>query len=454
MLATVLWFLLALGILVTFHEFGHFYVARRCGVKVLRFSVGFGKSLYSWRDRHGTEFVLAAIPLGGYVKMLDEREGEVPVDQLPMAFTQKSVWQRIAIVVAGPIANFILAILFYCVLALIGIKGVAPVIGSVNENSLAANAQLTANDEIISVGGKNTPTWTSVMEQLANSIGNTGSLDIEVKPFSSLSDGVGAATTKTVQLERWLYDSDRPDLLAELGVQPYQPETDWMISRIIDGGAAQQAGLQEGDKLISADGQYFDTWVSWVDYVRSHPGQAIQLEVLRNGSRLLVEITPDEVRENNQLVGKVGLGTTMAWPEGMVRESNYSLVESVGYGFSKTWEQAVVILSFLKKLITLDVSVKSMGGTFTIAQVAGDTASAGLDYYLAFLAFFSVSLGVFNLLPIPVLDGGHLLFYIIEAIKGRPLPEKVQLIGYQLGLFVVVSIMVVAHYNDLVRLFS
>ncbi|MGH1486284.1 MAG: RIP metalloprotease RseP [Cellvibrionaceae bacterium] len=452
MLATVLWFLLALGILVTFHEFGHFYIARRCGVKVLRFSVGFGKPLFLWRDRHNTEFVLAAIPLGGYVKMLDEREGEVSVAELPQAFTQKTVWQRMAIVVAGPIANFILAIIFYCVLALLGIKGIAPVVGTIEKGSLAEVAQLSSNDEIVSINGKDTPTWTAVLEQLTSYIGNTGTLVLEVKPF--LNSDTTVTTKKTVTLDRWLYDADRPDLLAELGVKPYVPETDWVITQVIEGGAAQEAGLQVGDKLIAADAQYFNTWVSWVEYVKSRPNTMIELEVLRENNTLLISIMPEPVEHKGELIGRVGLGTAVSWPEGMSRQTDYSVYEAISYGFTKTWDQALVILSFLKKLVTLDVSVKNMGGTFTIAEVAGDTAAAGLDYYLSFLAFFSVSLGVFNLLPVPVLDGGHLLFYIVEAIKGRPLPEKVQLVGYQIGLFIVVSVMAVAHYNDLVRLFS
>ena len=454
MLATVLWFLLALGILVTFHEFGHFYIARRCGVKVLRFSVGFGKPLFSWRDRHGTEFVLAAIPLGGYVKMLDEREGEVPREQLPMAFTQKTVWQRMAIVVAGPIANFILAIGFYFILALLGIKGVAPVVGSVEKGSLADIARLSENDEIISINGKSTPTWTAVLEQLTARIGDTGPLILDVQPFSGSQTGVETPTQKTVDLNRWLSDADRPDLLLELGIKPYVPETDWVISQVVDQGAAQRAGLEVGDKLVAADAQSFSTWGSWVDYVKSRPNTAIEVEVLRDGNSLYFTVIPEAVDHNGGSIGRIGLGTAIKWPEGMSRQTEYSIGEAVIYGFAKTWGRIIVVLSSLKKLVTLDVSIKNVGGTFTIAEVAGDTAAAGFAYYLSFLAFFSVSLGVFNLLPIPVLDGGHLLFYIVEAIKGKPLPEKIQLVGYQIGLFVVVGVMVIAHYNDLVRLFS
>ncbi|MGH1441085.1 MAG: RIP metalloprotease RseP [Cellvibrionaceae bacterium] len=451
---TVLWFLLALGILVTFHEYGHFYVARRCGVKVLRFSVGFGKPLYTWVDRHGTEFTLAAIPLGGYVKMLDEREGEVAAEELPNAFTQKSVWQRMAIVVAGPIANFILAIVFYFVLALIGIKGLTPVIGEVEEGSLAAQAKLTANEEIVSIDEKRTPTWSAVYERLTSKIGDTGKVDFEVRLFSGDANSIDATRVKSVELEQWLKQADQPDLLKELGLSPYQPKTDWIIKQVVPGGAAEKAGIQVGDKLLSADGQTLHSWGDWVKYVQARPEKPIELDISREGSILTVELMPEAVKQSGSIIGKVGLGASTEWPEGMLREIDYSFSEAIAYGFTKTGEQALVILSFLKKLILLDVSVKNMGGTFTIAQVAGDTASAGFTYYLSFLAFFSVSLGVFNLLPIPVLDGGHLLFYVVEAIKGKPLPEKIQLVGYQIGLFIVVSVMVVAHYNDIMRILS
>ena len=454
MLATILWFLLALGVLVTVHEFGHFYIARRCGVKVLRFSVGFGRVLYSWQDRHGTEFALAAIPLGGYVKMLDEREGDVSPQELPMAFTQKSVWQRMAIVSGGPIANFILAIVFYFVLAVAGIKGIAPVVGGVEIGSLAEQAQLQANDEIVSVDGKKTLTWTAVFEQLTTRIGDTGVITLEVRPFSGVTNDLGITTFKQIKLDKWLRDADRPDLLGELGIKTLQPKTDWVIQQIVPGGAAENAGLRVGDKLLGADNQYFDSWAVWVDYVRNRPGELVRLKIERGGSQLIVDITPASIKEGEKSVGRVGLATQTTWPDGVLREVRYSVLEAAAYGVQKTWDQAIVILSFLKKLILLDVSVKNMGGTFTIAQVAGDTAAAGFAYYLSFLAFFSVSLGVFNLLPIPVLDGGHLLFYMIEAIKGKPLPERVQLLGYQFGLLVVVSIMVIAHYNDLVRIFS
>lgn len=453
---TLLWFLIALIVLVTFHEFGHFYVARLCGVKVLRFSVGFGKPLVSIYDKHGTAFTLAPIPLGGYVKMLDEREGEVAKEDLPYAFTQKTVWQRMAIVAAGPIANFILAIVLYAILAMVGIRGVVPVIGEVAPNSLAAEARLQVGEEIISIGGKTTSTWPAVFEELSQYIGNTGDITFEVRPFIEERSATtfSATQTKTINVQRWLGDQDRPDMLNELGFEPARPKTDWILQTVVEGGAAEESGLQVGDQLIAYDGFAVDDWQDWVDYVKARPGESIALEYSREGQQKIIALTPRMEVEDGETVGRVGMGTSSVWPDSMISETNFTLLESVAYGFTKTGEQIVNILSFLNKLITLDISTKNLGGAFTIAEVAGGTAAISWIAYIGFLAVFSVSLGVFNLLPIPVLDGGHLLFYSIEAIKGKPLAEKWQILAYQAGLALVLSMMILAHYNDLVRLLS
>ena len=454
MLTTVLWFLLAIGILVTFHEFGHFYIARRCGVKVLRFSVGFGKPLFTKIGKTGTEYVFAAIPLGGYVKMLDEREGNVPDEELHMSFTRKTVWQRIAIISAGPIANFILAIAFYFIFAMLGTKGVVPVIGDVAPGSVAEQVQIESGFEIVSVDNKKVSTWSEVADKLASRIGDTGTINIGLKDFSLDSTESSLSTIKQIPIEQWLGNHERPDILGELGLSPAEPETNWVLSTVVDGSAAQSAGLQIGDKLISANSQLLVSWREWVNFVRANPETPIDLTINRNGQAINVVLTPKAIEENGELIGRVGLSASLSWPESMIREINYSLLESIQYGFTRTYDQILVILSFFKKILLLDVSIKNMGGTFTIAQVAGDSAAAGLTYYISFLAFFSVSLGVFNLLPIPVLDGGHIMFYLIEVVKGSPLPERIQMIGYQVGLLAVVSLMVVVHYNDLIRILS
>jgi len=454
MLTTVLWFLLAIGILVTFHEFGHFYIARRCGVKVLRFSVGFGKPLFTKVGKTGTEYVFAAIPLGGYVKMLDEREGNVPDDELHMSFTRKSVWQRIAIISAGPIANFILAIVFYFIFAMLGTKGVVPVVGGVVPGGVAEQAQIESGFEIVSVDNKKVSTWTEVADKLAARIGDTGTISIGLRDFSLGAVESNLPIIKQLPIKQWLGNHERPDILGELGLNPAEPETNWVLSVIVDNSAAQLAGLRVGDKLVSANGLPLISWKEWVDFVRAGPEIPIDLVANRNGQAINFILTPKAIEENGELIGRVGLSASLHWPESMIREINYSLLESIQYGFTRTYDQVLVILSFFKKILLLDVSIKNMGGTFTIAQVAGDSAAAGLTYYISFLAFFSVSLGVFNLLPIPVLDGGHIMFYLIEAVKGSPLPERIQMIGYQVGLLAVVSLMVVVHYNDLIRILS
>lgn len=452
MLLTVLWFFLALGILVTFHEFGHFYIARRCGVKVIRFSVGFGKPLFSWKDRLGTEYTLAMIPLGGYVKMLDEREGEVNANELSMAFTQKTVWQRMAIVVAGPVANFILAIALYIVLALIGSTGVAPVVGALPVGGLAQTSGLRENDEILAVDGQAVNTWSDAFSRLVRRVGDTGSIQLDVKPHGN--PGALAERTVSLPINSWLADVQEPDFFHVLGIVRFTPDVEAVIDQVIEGSAAAKSGLLAGDRIVEMDGVSVLSWMQWVEYVRNKPDVAIVLRVERDAQLLSLSLTPASVIESDQSIGKAGVGTSISWPDTMIRPIEYTLVGAVKKGVSQTWEQSTFILSFIKKLIFAEVSTKNLSGSFTIAQVAGDSAKAGLVTYLAFLAFLSVSLGVFNLMPIPVLDGGHLLYYVIEVIKGTPVSEKVQVVGYQLGLFFVLGLMIVAHVNDLVRIFS
>jgi regulator of sigma E protease len=452
-LLMILWFFLALGILVTFHEFGHFYIARRCGVKVIRFSVGFGKSLYTWRDSTGTEFTLAAIPLGGYVKMLDEREGDVSAHELSMAFSQKSVWQRMAIVVAGPVANFILAIVLYFILALMGSTGLAPVVGELPSGSLAATSGLQQNDEIIAVDGQTVATWSEVFSQWLFRIGDTGNIQFTVKPYPA-SNNPSIERTIQLPISAWLADESNPDFFNALGIVRFTPNIEPIVEQVLEDSAAEKAGIQVGDRIIEADGQGMSSWQHWVEYVRERPEVAIDLLLSREGKRIKVLLVPKSIKQSERVIGQAGVSTAVSWPEAMIRPIEYSVWGAIQKGVTQTWDRSIFILSFIKKLVFAEVSTKNLSGSFTIAQVAGDSAKAGLASYLAFLAFLSVSLGVFNLMPIPVLDGGHLLYYAVEVVKGSPVSDKIQLVGYQLGLFFVLGVMVVAHVNDLVRLFS
>lgn len=440
--------LIALGVLVTFHEFGHFWVARRCGVKVLRFSVGFGTPLVRWHDRQGTEFVIAAIPLGGYVKMLDEREADVPSALLEQSFNRKSVGQRIAITAAGPIANFLLAILFFWILAMLGSQQVRPVIGAVEPGSLAAVAGLSAGQEIVSIDGKPTSGWAAVNLQLVRRLGESGSLRIDVR-----DDGASTGSTHTVALEQWLKGADEPDPINSLGIRPWRPALAPVLAELDPKGPAQAAGLKTGDRLLALDGQALTDWQQVVDSVRSRAGSRVVLAVERDGARLDVPVTLASRGEGKAAAGYLGAGVAaMEWPATMLREVSYGPLEAVGEGLSRTWNMSVLTLDSLKKMLFGELSVKNLSGPITIAKVAGASAQSGLGDFLNFLAYLSISLGVLNLLPIPVLDGGHLLFYLVEWVRGRPLSDRVQGWGVQIGISLVVGVMLLALINDLGRL--
>ncbi|MEZ5556747.1 sigma E protease regulator RseP [Haliea sp.] len=441
--------LLTLGVLVAVHEFGHFWVARRCGVKVLRFSIGFGKSIYTWQDRHGTEFCIALIPLGGYVKMLDEREGEVAAGERELAFNRKPVLQRIAVVAAGPIANFLLAIVAYWFLFMAGESGYAPVIGAVKPGSVADIAGLEAGQEIVAVDGKETPTWQALSFRLLDRIGDTGTVQFSVKYPDS-----GMIYESEGQLQQWLGDDESPDLLTGLGITPYAPSVPPVVSEVVADSPAERAGLLPGDRVLSADGTPMAEWLEWVAYVRDRPGQPIALEVQRGNDTVAMQIVPDaETDSAGETIGRVGIAVSMpALPEGMLREFERGPVASLGAAFVRTGDLVGFTLSSIKKMIQGLISPKNLSGPITIAKVASASAKSGLESYIGFLALLSVSLGVLNLLPIPVLDGGHLLYYTVELLAGRPVPEKVQMLGYQLGLFLILGVMALALYNDFARL--
>ena len=449
MLYTIGITLLTLAILIAVHEFGHFWVARRCGVRVLQFSIGFGPALLRWRDSLGTQYSIAAIPLGGFVKMLDEREGEVPAAELGAAFNRKPVLQRIAVVSAGPLANFILAIAVYWGFFMAGETGYAPVIGEVEAGSPADLAGLEVGQEIIAVDGVETPTWQALSFRLLDRIGDTGSI-----AFTAKNPGSGAVYESSAQVDRWLADAEQPDLFGGLGITLYTPQVPPVVGQVVDGGAADLAGMQPGDRVITADGLPMPLWMDWVDYVRARPGKPIEVEYERGGELRRVSIVPEaEVDDSGKSVGRVGLGVELPeMPKELLRRFDRGPVEALGAAVQRTGELSVFTLNSIKKMIIGLISPKNLSGPITIAKVASASAKSGPEAYLSFLALLSVSLGVLNLLPIPVLDGGHLLFYFAELLAGRPVPEKIQALGYQLGLFLVLGIMFLALYNDFSRL--
>ena len=449
LLQTLCGFFVVLIILVGVHEFGHFYVARLCGVRVLRFCIGMGKPLFSWRDRKGTEFALAPIPLGGYVKMLDDTEEPVPHDQRSLAFNHKNVWQRIAILAAGPIANLILAIVVFGILGMGGIASLSPHIGKVEPNSIAASAGMEKGQEIRAIDGVETLTREAVYEQLLLRLGETGSLVISVK----YPDDSNLTYDLTLNLDGWMQDEVDPDPLKGLGFSFYRPAVLPVIAKVVSGSAAERAGLQVGDTLNTIEGLPVTSWEQWVDYIQARPGQPLLVELTRDGQRQQVSLTPDSHTENGKTIGRIGVYPTAEdWPEEMKRERSVNFWQAWGYGVEQSYKTAAMVMVSIKKLLVGEISTKNLSGPIGIAKVAGDSARAGAAFYFGFLAQLSVYLAVLNLLPIPVLDGGHILYCLVEAVKGSPVSEKLKIFSAQLGIILLGGVMIIAFYNDILRL--
>ncbi len=467
---SILALIVTLSILVTIHEFGHFWVARLCNVHVLRFSVGFGKPIYSItgpapgkvpvpedqeiRTRsnqplEGTEFVVAAIPLGGYVKMLDEREGFVPDDQLHLAFNRKPVLQRMAIAIAGPVANFLLAILAYWILFTAGVSGIVPLLGDIDPESKAGMAGLKAGQEIVAVDGNETRTWSDVNMALFERLGESGDIVLTVKEPGSYD----TTTDYRIDVDDWMTDVDEPYPVSDLGLVLKYPVVPAKIGSIVSGGRAEAAGLRAGDEIVSANGEAVSSWVSWVDTIRANPETPVRLEVLRNDELLDIVVVPARIERDGAVTGFIGASRkAIELPADMQRTISYPVYYAWIPALEKTWDVTLFTLASIKKMILGAISPSNLSGPITIAQVASATAQSGLNSFIGFIALLSISLGVLNLMPIPVLDGGHLLYYLIELVAGRPVPERVQAWGLQIGMFLIFSIMILAFYNDLTRL--
>lgn len=447
---TVLSFIVALGVLVTIHEYGHFWVARRCGVRVLRFSIGFGKPFFKWQDKHGTEYWLAAIPLGGYVKLLDAREVDVPPEQLHEEFTHKSVWQRIAVFSAGPLVNLFFATLLYWFMFIGGVETVVPVVGQVKQDSVAAQAGLQEGMEIVEVDGHKTQSWQDVTFALIERVGESGTVQLMAK-----EQGSDIPLAFDLPITEWLNANQEADPIELLGIIPFRPHIPAGIGKVVPGSPAESAGLKEGDLVLSINNQKVDDWYQWVDIIKANPATAMQVVVDRGGQTMTLIVTPDEIKDPNtqQSFGRIGAhAPKVEWPQDMLRTIDYSLLGALSEAWDKTVRYIVLVLQTIGKMAVGKLSLDNISGPITIAQVAGQTASIGLYAFLGLMAYLSISLGVFNLLPIPMLDGGHILMALIEAVRGKPLSERVQQAGLGVGLSLLAAFMLLAFYNDIMRI--
>lgn len=448
----ILWnlaaFIIVLGILITVHEFGHFWVARRCGIYVERFSIGFGKAIWRKTDKHGTEFVIAWIPLGGYVKMLDERVAEVAPERRHLAFNNKTVGQRAAVVAAGPIANFLLAIVAYWIVFMIGVPALKPIIADIRPNSIAEQAKLTPGMELKSVAGIETPDQNAARLALVSKIG-AKEVSFVVSDPNSLSE-----SENILNLQQWSFDPEKQDPILSLGIMPVGARLDSKIIEVTVGSAAEKAGLQAGDRIVKVDGQPIDTWHPFTYFVRQSPNKALELLVERNGSSLMLKVTPTAVAlKDGTEIGQVGAQLQILPPdEQYLIMQQYNPFSALYEASDKTWQLMGLTVKMIGKLVVGDVKLTNLSGPVSIAKGAGMSADSGFIYYLMFMALISVNLGIINLFPLPVLDGGHLLFLVIEKIKGGPVSERVQDFCYRIGIMALMLLMGLALFNDFSRL--
>ena len=444
--------IIVLGPLIAIHEFGHFWVARRLGVKVLTFSIGFGPALWSRTAKDGTEYRIAAIPLGGYVKMADEREGEVPEADIPRAFNRQSVLARMAIVAAGPLINLAFAVFLFWILFMQGIETLRTVVGSVREQSPAAVAGLKTGDEILKVDGRDTQDWERVTYALVDRMGETGRITLTVMP-----KGGSTPVELPLQVSHYLKTAG-DDPLRALGFTPYQPPLDPVIGDVKRGGPADTQGMKSGDRVLAINGQPIRTWQDFVEVVRSHPEKSFTADIQRAGTKLTLTLTPRAQKDElGTREGKLDIGISaqnLEIPPAYLQKQDYDPASALVQALHKTGNLIDMTLVSLGKMVVGLIGLDNLSGPITIAKVAGHTASIGWEPLIGFMALLSVSLGVLNLLPIPVLDGGHLLFYTIEGLLGRPLPDRIQEWGLKAGIAIMGSLMLLAIFNDLVRQFS
>jgi len=448
MLSTLLYFIVALLLLVTIHEYGHFQVARWCGVKVLRFSFGFGKIIARWHDKKGTEYAWSLFPLGGYVKMLDESEGPVAEEEKHLAFNNQSLWVRTAIVLAGPLFNFLFAFVALWLVLVIGMYSLAPMVGSVVPDSIAAKAGLHAKQEIIALNRTKINSWRDFQYALMPLIGSQETVSLTVKSLDN-----GHQTQLHLPLASWKLDNKKPDALKSLGIEPFIPTLPAIIGEVVPDSPAAKAGLQVNDKILSVDGKSFDDWLLLADYIKQHPDRQLSLKIKREGKIQRLQLLTGSQDNNGKAIGFIGVRSQKPdWPAHWLRIEREGFIPAMGIALKQTIQLSITTLTLMGRLVTGKLALNSISGPVGIAQGAGDSGRSGFVHYLFFLALVSISLGVLNLLPIPMLDGGHLMYYAIELIRRKPLSDGVKSIGVYFGLILLVALMFVALTNDISRL--
>lgn len=475
-------FILAISVLVAVHEYGHFWVARRLGFKVLRFSIGFGRPLLRFKPEPGwlakrlrlkrslpalataknaepgsreaadseVEYWISAIPLGGYVKMLDEREGPVPAEERHRAFNRRPIPHRIAVLLAGPGFNFLFAIVAYWAMFISGVPGIKPIVGDVAPDSLAARAGLRADDLIATIGGRSTQTWEQALVAILDELLADGIIDMQVL------DADGGRRNVDIDVRGHESALTEPDaLFSGLGIQP-RPPIPAEIGAVEPGSPAERSGLAVGDEVLTADGEPIANWDDWVAFVRARPGATVSLELERDGRRLPLALDIGAVEENGATIGRIGAGAMGRLPDDVIEristEERFGVLAAVPAAFGKTWEMTELTVRLLGNMMTGNVSVRNASGPIMIAAYAGDSAAAGFNAFLGFLSIISISLGIMNLLPIPILDGGQIVYQLAEWYKGSPLSERALLFGQQIGLALLLALMTLVFYNDITRL--
>jgi len=450
-LFTLVSFIVAISILVAIHEYGHYIVAKKLGVKILRFSIGFGKPL--WLKRFGkdqTEFVIAALPFGGYVKMLDRRETDIEPEEEHREFTKQAVWKRIAIVAAGPAFNFIFAIFAYWMMFIVGVSGIKPVIGNIDADGLAKKAGIVSGYEIVAINNNKTPIWDVAVKNIIPALIDRSQVVFELKNKD------GERVIRTLDFSETTGEIKVEKIFQQIGFKPWRPSINPVVGMVVENSPAENAGFRIDDKIISINKTITSDWIDIVDIVSSKPAEILQVLILREGQLQTLQVIPEKIVRNGKEVGRLGLGhkSGASYPKEMRVTHGYTVLESIPRALTRTWDFSVLTLKMIGKIFTGEIGIKNLSGPVSIAQYAGYSASAGFARFLDFLAIVSISLGILNLLPVPILDGGHLLFYIIEAIRKKPVSEETQEFTSRIGIILLFSLMFVALYNDILRVFG